>query len=96
MKILNMKSHLFSIVLLIGGFASAQTDSIRKLPAIYPNRTAKIDVAHQSIDFRFDWKKKQAIGSTSLTLSVLQATDHIALDAGMLTIDKITLDQKPL
>ncbi len=55
-----------------------------------------IDVKHLQLNLTFDWQKKQAIGTAVLTLSTLQASDKIALDAGFLDIEKIVLGGKKL
>lgn len=54
-------------------------------------RSRTIDVKRIAIDLRFDWRKKQAYGSTAITLSPFNSTNKITLDAGMLTINSITL-----
>lgn len=69
---------------------SAQ-DSIKKLPAAYKNPVYKIDVKHLTLDLRFDWKKKQAIGTATITFSMLEPTDKITLDAAQLGIESVKL-----
>ncbi|MET0752085.1 MAG: M1 family metallopeptidase [Pyrinomonadaceae bacterium] len=54
-------------------------------------RRRKIDVRHIAIDLRFDWNKKQAYGTAAITLSPLDSLDKFTLDAGMLTINSISL-----
>nr|MBK9653242.1 HEAT repeat domain-containing protein [Bacteroidota bacterium] len=54
-------------------------------------RIQNIDVKHIALDLQFDWNKKQAFGTATITLSTLLATDKINLDAGMLTINSIKL-----
>lgn len=46
---------------------------------------------HIAIDLRFDWNKKQAFGTTAITLAPLNPTSSITLDAGMLMINSTTL-----
>lgn len=83
---------LFLTSIAIGNTAwSQQADSIKKLPPTQWTRSRNIDVKHIALDLRFDWKKKQAYGSATITLSPFSATDKIALDAGMLTINFIKL-----
>lgn len=49
------------------------------------------------MDLRFDWAKKQAYGTTAVTLSPFNPTDKITLDAGFLTINSVvTHDGIPL
>lgn len=62
-----------------------------RLPQIGRLRPRKIDVKHIAIDLRFDWKKRQAYGTTTITLAPLQPTDNITLDAAYFTINSITI-----
>ncbi len=63
----------------------------KKLPPVNSLRSRNIDVKHLAIDLRFDWQKKQAYGTTAVTLAPFSTTTSIFLDAGMLTINSITL-----
>lgn len=67
-----------------------QADSAKKIPPARWMRSRKIDVKHIALNLRFDWQKKQAYGFAAITLSPLNATDKITLDAGMLTINSVT------
>jgi aminopeptidase N len=99
MQIRNTKPQLLLFLLsLFCAVSEAQvSDSIKKLPPLQTMRIPKIDVKHIAIDLRFDWNKKQAYGTTTITLSPLTDADKINLDAGMLTINSITLsDGMPL
>ena len=73
--------------------ASAQPEQVekKKLPPANQARPRNIDVKHLAIDLRFDWKKKQAYGTTAVTFAPLNPGGQIKLDAGMLTINSITL-----
>jgi aminopeptidase N len=62
----------------------------KKLPPINWGRSRKIDVKHIAIDLRFDWAKKQAYGTTAVTLAPLDSTSKIALDAAFFTINSVT------
>jgi aminopeptidase N len=62
----------------------------KKLPTANSIRSRKIDVQHIAIDLRFDWVKKQAYGTTAITLAPLNLTDKIALDAAYFTIHSVT------
>jgi aminopeptidase N len=73
-----------------------QPQEIKKLPPVNLPRSRTIDVKHIALDLRFDWRRKQAYGSASLTLSLLNPTDKISLDAGMLTINSIKSGEKTL
>lgn len=92
---------LLLFLVLSGGFSThtagqdAQAER-KKLPPANQVRARNIDVKHLAIDLRFDWKKQQAYGTTSITFAALQATNRITLDAGMLTINSITLAVKTL
>jgi aminopeptidase N len=67
-----------------------QADSIKKLSPAKWARSRKIDVKHIAIDLKFDWKKKQAYGTAVISLSPLNDSDKIKLDAGMLTINSVS------
>lgn len=54
-------------------------------------RVKTIDIKHQIINLKFDWLKKQALGFTTITFSNVESSDTLFLDAGMLIINKITL-----
>ena len=71
-----------------------RTDSLKKLPKLNQPRVLKIDVKHISLDLKFDWVKKQALGTAALTLSPLHTTDKITLDAAKLSINSIFLQNK--
>jgi aminopeptidase N len=89
-------SLLFIVFTFLGFGLAQQPQQIKKLPPVNLPRERKIDVKHIAIDLRFDWQKKQAYGTTSITLSPLNSTDKISLDAGMVTINSISLNTKPL
>ncbi len=69
---------------LVNGF-SVQSAAGKKLPPVNWIRSRQIDVKHIAIDLRFDWRKKQAYGTTALTFAPFNKTGRITLDAGMLT-----------
>jgi aminopeptidase N len=54
-------------------------------------RTRNIDIKHIAIDLRFDWPQKKAYGTASVTFSLIAPLRRVALDAGMLSINSITL-----
>jgi aminopeptidase N len=62
----------------------------KKLPRANWIRVRTIDVKHVSIDLRFDWKKKQAYGTTTIKLSPLNPAREVALDAALMTINSVT------
>jgi len=64
---------------------------VKKLPPDNWIRSRRIDVKHLAIDLRFDWQNKRAYGTTAVTLAPFIPTNKITLDAGMLTINLITL-----
>lgn len=70
---------------------SSRADDTKKLPPTNWIRSRNLDVKHIAIDLRFDWQKKQGYGTTAVTLTPFNATGKIALDAGMLTINSISL-----
>lgn len=65
-------------------------DTVNKVP-FRAARLTHIDVQHVALNLKFDWKKKQAYGTSVITLSPLTATNKVTLDAGMLTINSIKL-----
>src|SRR5437899_12821405 len=68
-----------------------QQDEKKKLPPVNWIRSRTIDIKNLAIDLRFDWEKEQAIGSTTVTFSPFNDTDHFSLDAAMMTINLVTL-----
>lgn len=54
-------------------------------------RERAIDVEHLSLDLRFDIAKKEARGTSSITLSLLRPATTVALDGAGLTISSIAL-----
>lgn len=87
---------LVFLLLTIPLIVTGQTDSIKRLPAAHWARARKIDVKHVDIDLKFDWKKRQAFGTTAVTLSLLDSGNEVHLDAGMLTINSITVNGNSL
>lgn len=89
-----MKQPLFLLLVWVAvvccSSASAQ-DSIKKLPAAYNSPKHNIDVRHIALDLHFDWKKKQAIGTATITFSIIEATNKITLDAALLEISSVKL-----
>lgn len=65
--------------LILAWMASAQTT---------PN------ITHIALDLSFDWSAKTASGTANIQLTPIAATDVIALEAGMLTIQSITVNGK--
>jgi aminopeptidase N len=55
-----------------------------------------IDTKHIMLNLNFDWQKKQAFGSAEITFSTLTESDEIVLDAGLLTIQNISLNKQNL
>lgn len=80
-----------SFLIFLNDAAAQQPDSIKQLPLAHWARSRTLDLKHLALDLRFDWKKKQAFGTAAISLSPLNATDQVLLDAGMLTINAIAL-----
>jgi aminopeptidase N len=59
-------------------------------------RTGKIDIIHTSLNLKFDWNQKQLHGDALIIFSPLITTESISLDAGMLTINSIFINNKVL
>ena len=53
------------------------------------------DITHIALDLSFDWTTKTASGTASITLKPLAPTGAISFDAGMLSIQSVTLNGKP-
>lgn len=81
------------MVLAIADTAIAQTTPTekKKLPPANWIRSRNFDVKHIALDLRFDWNRKQAYGTAAVTFAPFHSTNQIALDAGMLTINSVTL-----
>jgi aminopeptidase N len=80
------------VLLVLPLMISAQELNSRKpLPPVNSMRTLKIDVKHIVIDLQFDWKKKQAYGTTTIVATPVSPIDTLRLDAGMLTIQSVSL-----
>lgn len=80
---------LTSFLLIIVTSACAQQDSNKNTGFV--NRSRNIDIKHIAIDLRFDWVKKQAYGTATITAYPLKSSNRIKLDAGMLSINAVTL-----
>lgn len=94
-----MKKILFSLHIILFSVSynfAQQEDSVKKMPIAKTGRVPKIDIKHIIIDLKFNWDKKQAIGSTSIALSPLFETKNIYLDAGMLSISSVHLSNGTL
>lgn len=86
-----MKRFFFLCTFLLTACSSIfvqQLDSLKKKP-----RIQMIDVRHIALDLAFDWQKKQAIGMATITLSTLNATNTIHLDAAKMSINAVTSNE---
>ena len=89
-----LKIGLFCLSVLSGKTIFAQElDSFKKLPSLLEIRHSAIDVKHIALDLEFDWQKKQALGTATITLSPLNAVNTIALDAAKMTIKTIKTEK---
>lgn len=64
------------------------------LPVAQLPRVRCIDIKHIALDIRFDWSKKQVIGQSTITCSMLKSADRITLDAGMMSIQSVMLSNQ--
>lgn len=89
---------LFSLFLLVSNhnISAQQPAEIKKLPPLNQPRERKIDVKNVALDLRFDWQKKQAFGTATITFSPLIPTDKISLDAAMMEINSVSSNGKSL
>jgi aminopeptidase N len=69
-----------------------QSETAKKSSSGQVARIRNIDVKHIALDLQFDWKKKQAYGTVLVTLSTLNTSDKVTLDAGMLTINSVEIN----
>lgn len=91
------KVFIFPLIFAVVSVVSAQQNvAIKQLPPLREPRNRTIDVKHIKLELQFDWQKKQAFGTASITFLPLNPTDKIVLDAGFLTINSIYLDDKIL
>lgn len=67
-----------------------------QLPPAKEPRTRTVDVKHIKLDLQFDWQTKQAFGTAAITCLPLVPTDTIALDAGFMTINSVSLRKRLL
>lgn len=93
--------HLFVFITFIISYfvVNSQKQITSDIPIQLPlhaSRIQKIDIHHIVLKLNFDWQKKQAYGKSTITFSPLKKTNKITLDAGMLTINTITLNKKEL
>jgi len=83
-----------AVILLTSQELTARQESktdMKTLPAANAIRAPGVDIKHIVLDLRFDWKKKQAFGTATITLSPTKSTRQITLDAAKLSIDSIVL-----
>ena len=85
--------HQALLLLLFVNVAIAQENkpARKPLPPVNWSRVRTIDVKHIVIDLRFDWQKKQAFGTTTITLAPFARTAKITLDAAQFTIHSVAL-----
>ncbi|MEQ8362014.1 MAG: M1 family metallopeptidase [Cyclobacteriaceae bacterium] len=91
-KTIALVSYLTLLFLIGLGDSSCQQSPAKEMAkASQVVRSSNIDVKHVIIDLRFDWDKKQAYGSSTIIISPKTKTDKVSLDAGMLSINSVTL-----
>jgi hypothetical protein len=71
-----LKTILLLTILSFSSKLLAQ-DSTKILPPTQLARTRTIDVKHIALDLKFDWAKKQAFGTATITFSPLNSTNKI-------------------
>ncbi len=88
-----MKKYLIIGVMIVMqlNLHAQSTDSLKKLPPARWARVRSVDVKHIALDIQLDWAKKQVFGIATITLSLLQKTAQIKLDAGLLSISYVNL-----
>ncbi len=94
------RTIFFALLLLVASlssFSSLAQQPVtpnKKLPENKPAEQT-IDVEHIAIDLQFNWQRKQAFGTATITFRPLKATNKIDLDAAMLTITSVTKIYNP-
>ncbi len=91
-----MKRFVFLYVLSLTFFVNQAQDPVSNLAKVNEPRVRNIDVKHIALDLHFNWKKKQAYGTAAITFSPLKENNKITLDAGLLTINSVQLNEKEL
>lgn len=93
-----MKKHILLLALIVCHYLSSAQDTVstKPLPPLQEARVPKIDIQHIILNLNFDWQKKQAFGRATITFSTVKPTNKITLDAGMLTINSVTIKEKVL
>ncbi|MCU0339857.1 MAG: hypothetical protein MUE30_08235 [Spirosomaceae bacterium] len=95
-----MKQSLKTLKSFIAGFLaffvqplfSQEGGGLTKLSSLSSVRVPKIDVQHIALDLAFDWVQKQAFGTVILTISPLNTTNTIELDAAKMAILAVSLN----
>lgn len=83
----------FLVLLFAAGNYSVNAQDNKKVKPLPPAQAARkpqTDIQHIALNLKFDWAKKQAIGSATITLMPIAETGNITLDAAMLTIQSVT------
>lgn len=70
----------------------ASLNAVENKPAMGKERERYIDIQHISLNMTFNWSSKQARATASISFSPLNTTDRIYLDAAMLSIIAIHLE----
>ena len=76
--------------LLVPSFLMASLGVMASNPDVHEQKS--IDLKHIAINLDFDWTKKQAYGNVEITLTVLNKTNTVLLDAGLLSIHSVQLN----
>ena len=87
----NFKKVLLILLILMMANSTNSQQEINKLPKLYPGREMKVLTKHIALDLKFDWQKKQAYGSASITVQPVTALDNFTLDAALMTVNSIRL-----
>lgn len=85
--------HIVFLFVLTNLLAAQPSPESKKLPSIKEPRSRTIDVKHIALNLQFDWQKKQAFGTATITFSPLNSLDKFTLDAGFMTINFISLNK---
>lgn len=72
-----------------GSWSGSVTRDTSQMRGLDGPRVRTVDIKHIALELTFDWTKRQAAGTATLTLAPLRRTDRLSLDAGMLTIESV-------
>ncbi|MEP7376405.1 MAG: M1 family aminopeptidase [Chitinophagaceae bacterium] len=86
------KTGCFFLLAVLAGNVFGQTLNNNNQPAHYQVKKPAVDIKHILLNLRFDWQKNQAFGTAAISFSPLGSSRLVSLDAAMLSIYSIKLE----